>query len=198
MKIRKWLKQCRCGERYYGNNADKSCPTCNVITDNQIRKCACGCGKEFEYKLKSNPGYERKYFNKACLVRARRRTKTGKAYMEEYNKRYKRAEQEWKCKFPLCGKVFMSAYKRSYCDEHSNPSGSQTVWKKKNPLKAKAHWSINSMYRDRGYSTTRKREACLVCGEVKTEAHHHNYEKPRDVTFLCKPHHVELHGWDTI
>ena len=27
------------------------------------------------------------------------------------------------------------------------------------------------------------------------EAHPHNYEKPRDIISLCKPHHVELHGW---
>lgn len=82
------------------------------------RKCECVCGKEFEYKSKSNPEYERKYFNKACQMRARRRTVVGKAYLEKYNQRYKRAEREWKCKFPLCGKEFKSTYKRVYCDEH--------------------------------------------------------------------------------
>ena len=39
---------------------------------------------------------------------------------------------------------------------------------------------------------------CLVCGtKEKLHRHHHNYENPRDVTVLCKDHHVELHSWDS-
>mgnify|MGYP001604309364 CR=1 FL=1 len=83
------------------------------------KKCGCGCGKEFEYELRSNKDYEKKYLNRACQMRARRRTVAGKAYMEKYNLKYKRAEWEWECEFPLCGRNFNSARKRKYCDEHS-------------------------------------------------------------------------------
>lgn len=31
------------------------------------------------------------------------------------------------------------------------------------------------------------------CKNYKTEAHHHNYEKPLEVTWLCKKHHMEFH-----
>lgn len=38
---------------------------------------------------------------------------------------------------------------------------------------------------------------CLACGtKEKLHRHHHNYEKPRDVTVLCKDHHLELHNWN--
>lgn len=45
----------------------------------------------------------------------------------------------------------------------------------------------------------KKEDSCLVC-DTKEELHrhHHNYKKPKDVTFLCKGHHHELHSWDSI
>lgn len=33
---------------------------------------------------------------------------------------------------------------------------------------------------------------CWICGEV-AEAHHENYDDPKDVTWLCTEHHKELH-----
>ena len=33
---------------------------------------------------------------------------------------------------------------------------------------------------------------CLICGN-KAEAHHHDYSRPLDVMWLCKPHHRETH-----
>lgn len=34
---------------------------------------------------------------------------------------------------------------------------------------------------------------CKVCGEVRVEAHHHDYSKPYEVEWLCKKHHMEKH-----
>ncbi len=34
---------------------------------------------------------------------------------------------------------------------------------------------------------------CSVCG-AKAEKHHESYEKPLDVTWLCRLHHMEEHG----
>jgi len=33
---------------------------------------------------------------------------------------------------------------------------------------------------------------CAVCGGKKVEAHHEDYEKPLEVIWLCKQHHVEV------
>lgn len=35
---------------------------------------------------------------------------------------------------------------------------------------------------------------CATCGDPKTQAHHHDYSKPLDVTWLCFKHHLETHG----
>lgn len=37
---------------------------------------------------------------------------------------------------------------------------------------------------------------CVVCGDNKSEAHHHDYNKPIDVIWLCKTHHAKLHRKD--
>jgi hypothetical protein len=34
---------------------------------------------------------------------------------------------------------------------------------------------------------------CFVCGDPKSQAHHHDYSKPLEVTFLCRLHHDEAH-----
>lgn len=34
---------------------------------------------------------------------------------------------------------------------------------------------------------------CVVCAEPKSEAHHTDYSKPLDVTWLCRKHHMEQH-----
>lgn len=39
-----------------------------------------------------------------------------------------------------------------------------------------------------------KREPCVVCGDLETQAHHTDYTKPRQVTWLCRTHHERAHG----
>ena len=34
---------------------------------------------------------------------------------------------------------------------------------------------------------------CRVCGKKKVEAHHENYDRPLDVWWFCRPHHLDFH-----
>lgn len=37
------------------------------------------------------------------------------------------------------------------------------------------------------------KQSCQICGAEKAEAHHCDYNKPLEVMWLCKKHHVEWH-----
>lgn len=39
-----------------------------------------------------------------------------------------------------------------------------------------------------------KKLPCLVCGEIKAQAHHNDYNKPLEVIWLCITHHKQLHS----
>ncbi len=60
-------------------------------------------------------------------------------------------------------------------------------WKKKYPERYRAHNVVYVAVR-RGEL---KPKPCEVCGVVKVESHHEDYERPLEVKWLCKKHHVE-------
>jgi hypothetical protein len=60
---------------------------------------------------------------------------------------------------------------------------------KSNPYKFLAHASVRSAIK-LGIMNI---EPCMVCGELEVEAHHEDYQRPYDVKWLCKKHHVERH-----
>lgn len=35
---------------------------------------------------------------------------------------------------------------------------------------------------------------CIICGNVNSEAHHEDYDKPKEVIWYCRKHHMEHHG----
>lgn len=38
-----------------------------------------------------------------------------------------------------------------------------------------------------------QRLPCIICGNPKAEGHHEDYDKPLEVTWLCRKHHTHLH-----
>ena len=73
-------------------------------------------------------------------------------------------------------------------------------WRKKNPRRAteqtmRARDPVK--HRARAAVAYAKRmghlipQPCEVCGAVNVQAHHDDYERPLDVRWLCRPHHVQ-------
>lgn len=58
----------------------------------------------------------------------------------------------------------------------------------KYPDKAKARNAVSNAIRDKRLF----REPCKYCGDPKSQAHHHDYSKPLDVTWCCFKCHREI------
>ena len=57
----------------------------------------------------------------------------------------------------------------------------------KHKIKAK------DMVRNRVLSGKIKQELCEVCGNEQVEGHHDDYNKPLEVRWLCREHHLNIH-----
>ncbi|WP_211659340.1 hypothetical protein [Paracoccus indicus] len=67
----------------------------------------------------------------------------------------------------------------------------QADWRRANPKKYRAHLLVH-----RALVTGHlKKEPCEVCGAETVDAHHDSYERPLDVRWLCRRHHIKLHRY---
>lgn len=107
----------------------------------------------------------------------------------------KRGEGEF-CSLSCSSKYNHNANPRNY---ENNPNWKGGVskqairytkkYKENNPNKIKTHRLLATEIR----AGRIKREACEICGNSKTDAHHDDYFKPLNVRWLCRKHHIELH-----
>lgn len=63
------------------------------------------------------------------------------------------------------------------------------TYRLRHPERAQAHMQVRDAVRD----GLLKPLACEVCGALAAEAHHDDYDRPLDVRWLCKPHHMQHH-----
>jgi hypothetical protein len=62
-------------------------------------------------------------------------------------------------------------------------------WRERNPEKRQAHIDLmNALAMGKI-----KKQPCVVCGDLNSNAHHQDYDKPYDVIWLCALHHSQLH-----
>ena len=87
-----------------------------------------------------------------------------------------------------------AAYQRERLKDDSKRSrlrGQQSDWRNRNPLATRAHTDVHVALKNG--SLVRPQE-CSECTKPCTpEAHHEDYEKPLDVTWLCRLCHEARH-----
>jgi len=66
----------------------------------------------------------------------------------------------------------------------------QKQTRKNNPQKYKCTTMVNHAIKKGKI----KKGLCEVCNNEKVEAHHEDYDKPFDINWLCKKHHLKLHN----
>jgi len=88
------------------------------------------------------------------------------------------------------------AARKAYAERVKNTPHLRTIshartkaWMARNNEKRRAHIMTGNAIK---YGLLKK-QPCVRCGEARVEAHHEDYLKPLDVTWLCKPCHAKRH-----
>ena len=84
------------------------------------------------------------------------------------------------------------AYDRERAKNPESAKAAQSIsraWRQVDSRRAKAHNAVTRAVR----KGTLVRCPCVRCGEVKSLAHHEDYDKPLDVVWLCQPCHKIRH-----
>lgn len=98
------------------------------------------------------------------------------------------------CSRSCAAKVHAAKYKKNIIEpKDAHRPKTNMEWKRlyitRHPEKHKARNIIYQAIR----SGAIIRGICEKCGEKKTEAHHDDYSKPKDVRWLCRKHHLQWH-----
>lgn len=82
-------------------------------------------------------------------------------------------------------------YYRAYDRERGSRQDTSYLkdYRSKYPKKYAAHTLVNNHVRDGKLIP----QACEVCGDIQSVAHHDDYDKPLEVRWLCQGHHVQWH-----
>jgi len=64
------------------------------------------------------------------------------------------------------------------------------AYRASSPKKAEAHRLAYNAIRSKALIP----KPCEVCGEDRVDAHHDDYDKPLDVRWLCRRHHMQFHA----
>lgn len=94
--------------------------------------------------------------------------------------------REWR----LRNKEKVNAQSRAYVERNPEKRAeSSSAWGKRNRAKRRAH-GLLWYHLSKGHI---QRQPCVDCGTAKSQAHHHDYSKALDVTWLCAACHGRRH-----
>lgn len=96
------------------------------------------------------------------------------------------AAVEWSKKNRLKKRASNNAYHKSISGKRAETTAR---WRMNHPDSYLAHKIVQTVVRN----GTLKRMPCFECGATDTHAHHENYARPLDVTWLCHWCHMAKH-----
>jgi hypothetical protein len=115
-----------------------------------------------------------------AAVRAKRAEKA--EYYRDYDRKRYRENPDWAAS---CRR----ASKNWYWNNREEAMERQREWRKSNPAQYRAHNAVSNALRD----GTLAKGSCHFCGAKEVHAHHHDYSKPLEVTWLCPMCHSRFH-----
>lgn len=191
----------------------KTCPECllekddlefgkNVAREDGISYYCLKCTRA---KAKKKPdGWKRKTEDMRAYQKAWRlanrekcrgyeKTRKGRTSEQEREKYYREQRKihgpDWKPRVPVSKTMSEEEY-RKYRNKRA--SEARRVRRQTDPVAKKKHLARKNLQMavKRGKVIPLP---CFMCGE-KAEAHHPDYDRPRDVVWLCSVHHAEVHS----
>lgn len=89
-----------------------------------------------------------------------------------------------------CAKIAMRVQRSARPGKyHAIDRAARAVWSGRYPKRSGAVDAVQIAVR-KGQLV---RRPCEVCGDPDAQAHHHDYDRPLDVSWRCQNHHKELH-----
>lgn len=172
-KKRRAEKRAEMGLRPYGSGRPEYCYKCKAIKENPKEAYCRACAREYDNKWRLESGRTKKHQTGLCPC-GNERAPYSKSYCSEcaykQHRNYIETHPEYK------QRLYKRNRNRSFSsfEEYKKYIARYTVG---NAIKA-------------GYLV---KQPCEVCGNLEVEGHHDDYDKPLDVRWLCKAHHVEHH-----
>jgi hypothetical protein len=145
---------------------------------------SCFVEKTLEIEFYKHSAMADGYLNK-CKECVKDRVRTHRDKNIEYFRKY---DKKRYLEQPHRKEEARQSYENWVLKNPNGPTVTSREWRKRNPEKYKAQNAVNNAIA-RGKL---KRKPCKICGE-KAQAHHEDYSKPLEVTWLCQIHHAELH-----
>jgi len=103
--------------------------------------------------------------------------------VEEKESHYKKTKRHFcsrRCYYNYVSEIMPKQEQNAYGTGYSPDEKNKRI---------KARSILNHYLRDKKI----ERQPCEICGLIKTEAHHDDYDKPLEIRWLCFKHHREWH-----
>jgi len=144
----------------------------------------CGVEKDLHSEFYIHPKMADGYYNqcKECIKSRVKQHRVDNDHVREYDRNRYYNDPNRREYTKAQRKIWLQDNKEKRIEQNKN-------WQERHPEKRAAHIIVGNALRSKKLQKT----PCVVCGNLKSEAHHEDYSKPLEVIWLCRMHHMERH-----